>query len=331
MKTKEEFRREMAEAFANVLEEKGLEWRRDWTSAGTAPANAVTGASYRGTNSFWLSFVAMTKGYGDSRWCTMVQIADRYGRYHPGEKWHLKEGSKAAYVEYWYPYDLTTKRAVSWEYYRTALKAGRAETEFRLAARYTPVFNVSQVEGVPEPRREPGQDIEPDGLVRKLSLRMGVTVLTDGGASAWYSRRTDSVHVPLPERFESPYSFNSAVLHELAHSTGHPSRLARPESGGFGTPEYAYEELVAEMTACFSGTGLADAPGEMHLRNHRAYVKSWAESVRADPALLVRAVHDAQKAALYMDRAAELITAKEYSDAVLRYYGMRSVDRGRER
>ena len=30
-KNKEEYRQEMAEAFANVLEEKGLEWRKEWT------------------------------------------------------------------------------------------------------------------------------------------------------------------------------------------------------------------------------------------------------------------------------------------------------------
>jgi len=32
-------------------------------------------------------------------------------KYHPNEKWHLKKGSKATYVEYWYPYDVKNKKA----------------------------------------------------------------------------------------------------------------------------------------------------------------------------------------------------------------------------
>ena len=33
-KNKDEYRQEMAEAFAHVLEEKGLEWRKEWTGTG---------------------------------------------------------------------------------------------------------------------------------------------------------------------------------------------------------------------------------------------------------------------------------------------------------
>jgi len=49
----------------------------------------------------------MSKGYTDPRWVTMHQIMDPDKKYHPNEKWHLKKGSKATYVEYWYPYDVT--------------------------------------------------------------------------------------------------------------------------------------------------------------------------------------------------------------------------------
>ena len=63
-KNKDEYRQEMAEAFANVLEEKGLEWRKEWLgTGGSAPQNGITKACYRGSNAFWLSLVAMMKGY----------------------------------------------------------------------------------------------------------------------------------------------------------------------------------------------------------------------------------------------------------------------------
>ena len=68
-KDKNEFRAEMAEAFVHVLEDKGLEWKKEWRGiGGTAPQNGITKANYRGCNAFWLSLVAMMKGYSDPRW-----------------------------------------------------------------------------------------------------------------------------------------------------------------------------------------------------------------------------------------------------------------------
>ena len=61
-KNKDEYRAELAEAFAHVLEEKGLEWKKDWQgSGGGAPHNGITKANYRGSNAFWLSLVSMMK------------------------------------------------------------------------------------------------------------------------------------------------------------------------------------------------------------------------------------------------------------------------------
>lgn len=141
-KNKEEYRQQLADMFAHVLEEKGVEWHQEWTQSGRngAPYNIVTGAKYRGSNSFYLSLVALVNGYHDPRWMTMVQIMDKKGKYHPGQKWHLQAGSKAVWVEYWYPYDTVNQKAVTWEEYRKALSTeGRDENEFRLSTRYTPV------------------------------------------------------------------------------------------------------------------------------------------------------------------------------------------------
>ena len=144
-KSKEEYRAELAETFANILEEKGLSWRKEWNGkGGGAPHNGVTKANYRGCNAFWLSLIAMSKGYTDPRWVTMHQIMDPDKKYHTNEKWHLKKGSKATYVEYWYPYDVKNKKAMTWEEYREDLENGRNEKEFTLATRYTAVFNAHE-------------------------------------------------------------------------------------------------------------------------------------------------------------------------------------------
>ena len=331
-KNKEEYRQEMAEAFASVLEEKGLQWRKEWHgTGGRAPHNGITKACYRGSNAFWLSLVAMMKGYTDPRWVTMVQIIDKDSKYHPKEHWHLKSGSKATYVEYWYPYDLKDKRALTWDQYKQETQSGRREDEFRLSARYTAVFNASDVEGMPEITVHQNESIQMDEMVRKLSENMGVPILLDGGDQAFYSPYQDKIHLPTPGSFENEYAFNATALHELSHSTGHPLRLNRPQAGLFGTAQYAYEELVAEMCSCFMGFHLNTEPGAGHVDNHRAYVQSWIQSIREKPETLIKAIKDAQAAANYMDWKVGLITEKEYKDVSGTVMEIRERARDKER
>lgn len=42
-KDKDEYRAQLAEEFCNVLEERGLEWKKEWAgTGGSAPHNGVT-------------------------------------------------------------------------------------------------------------------------------------------------------------------------------------------------------------------------------------------------------------------------------------------------
>lgn len=314
-KNKDEYRASLAEAFACVLEEKGLEWKKEWNGSRGAPHNGVTKACYRGINAFWLKLLSLQKGYQDPRWVTMVQIMDKGGKYHPKEKWHLKKGAKATYVEYWYPYDVKAKRALTWEQYQKELANGRRNTEFKLSSRYTAVFNAGEVEGIPEWMRVPAARIPSDAFVEKLCSGMCVKIFTDGGDQAFYSPAQDQIHLPVPESFTSAYAFYATALHELAHATGHASRLNRDQKGKFGSTSYAYEELVAEMCSCFAGANLHTEAEPEHIENHRAYVQFWVQGIREQPETLVRAIRDAQTAACYMDWKAGLISEKEYENA----------------
>lgn len=298
-KNKDEYRAELADTFAHVLEGKGLEWQKEWRgSGGSAPQNGITKACYRGCNAFWLSLISMMKGYDDPRWVTMVQIMDQDGKYHPKQNWHLKKGSKATYVEYWYPYDLKDKKALTWEQYKQQLRDGRSETEFKLSTRYTAVFNACDIEGMPELPAVQESDITPDELIGKLSAGMGVEILTDGGDQAYYSPMQDKIHLPTPGSFQS---------------------------------EYAYEELVAEMCSCFMGVDLDVTATPQHLDNHKAYVQAWVQSIRDKPETLIRAIKDAQAAATYMDYKAGLITDIEYERACGSVLEVKQKERGRER
>ncbi len=317
-KNREEFRREVADAFIASLNEHGLEWTATWSRAGGGerPRNAVTEKFYRGVNAFYLSAIAQAGGYTDPRWATFHQIAEE--QYHPGEKWHLKAGSKAAHVEYWFPRDNKAKKAISWEKLRGEIMNGRDPSEFSLLVKYYDVFNASCIDGIsPLPEPEAKTDITPDDLVGLISMNMGVPIYHDGGDQAFYSGAEDAIHLPSLESFFTDYGYASTALHELAHATGHASRLNRDIANVFGSEKYAYEELVAEIASTFAARNLK-VPLELtpqFMDNHKAYVGSWILSISEKPDTLLRAIKDADKAADFMELKAGLLTEREYKEA----------------
>ena len=93
------------------------------------------------------------------------------------------------------------------------------------------------------------------------------------GDRAFYSPLADYIVVPLRSQFVDMQSFYETLLHEMGHSTGHPTRLNRDLAHPFGSEEYGKEELTAEFAAALAGMffGIAE-----HIRTENAaYLKSW--------------------------------------------------------
>src|SRR6185437_15001191 len=95
------------------------------------------------------------------------------------------------------------------------------------------------------------------------------------------------------QAFFQSIDWHRTALHELGHATGHASRLGRDLSGSFGSKKYAFEELVAEMTAAFGCASLGIAPTV----RHADYIASWLEVLHEDNRAIVRAASQASKAA----------------------------------
>jgi antirestriction protein ArdC len=109
------------------------------------------------------------------------------------------------------------------------------------------------------------------------------------------------VQVPELFRYECPEEYYSTLFHELAHATGHQSRLNREGIAGnhfFGDAVYSREELVAEMAAAFlcGHCGIEKAT----IQNSAAYLQSWIKTLRGDKKLAITAAAQAQKAADYI-------------------------------
>ena len=121
-----------------------------------------------------------------------------------------------------------------------------------------------------------------------------------GGARAFYRPSTDSIGMPPRPAFESVDAYYAVLFHELAHSTGHQRRLARPEvvnGDFFGGQEYSKEELTAELASAFLS---AQAGLDVPIERSASYIEGWLSVLRHDHTMLVRAAGLAQRAADYV-------------------------------
>ena len=298
-KTKE-FRKSIAEAFIKSLEEKQLDWKKEWNGPSIHPVNAINNKRYKSINKFWLSMIAIERGTEDPRWCTFKQIQDK--------GWKLNKGSKGVKIEYWLPYDKKEKKGISWDDYRR--RSG--EPSVILVTRYYVVFNGKDIEGIPPLPPLQVNNINPDELIARLSKNMAVEILNDGRDRAFYNTLEDKIHMPMAEHFKSDYAYNATALHELAHSSGAAHRLNRDLNNMFGSSSYAYEELIAEISSCFMSASLRIKQDKAHVDNHKAYVQSWIKAIKEKPETLIKAIREAEKAANYMEYKAELINEKDY-------------------
>ncbi len=296
MSGKNDFRQKLVDDFIRSLEEAPEEWQKMWSGPQGIPYNGSSGRKYHGINRLVLQFLAYKRGYADPRWYTFNQASNH--------DLHIKRGSKGTKVEYWFMWDTENKKSVTPNEYMKL--TDEQKDKIIWTARYYTVFNGDQLDGL-EPYKIPEHpDIQPSSLLETISQNMKVDILNDGGDRAYYSPKTDTIHLPLPTHFFSEYAYNSTALHEIAHATGHESRLNRLTDAMFGSEQYAREELVAELTSCFMGAEIGIEQTEEHIKNHKAYIQSWISDLKEKPDILIKAVKKAEEAAAYISKAAGL-------------------------
>lgn len=306
----QEFREKIAECFIHILEEKELNWSKGWKGGTSAQINAATGKPYRGINQFCLAIRALEiemTGVGtkaDNRWATFNQIKEK--------GWKLKKGSKGTKVEFWQPYDFEAKKPISWE--ELHIRMRKKDEAVSLISKYYVVFNGRDIEGIPvlESGGEVKNLVLEDELIKKISVGMEVEIKNDGGDRAFYRPSEDAIHLPARENFYTTYEYNATALHELSHATGHEKRLNRNLHNYFGSESYAYEELVAEISASFMSEHLDIVLPEAHMENHKAYVQSWIKAIKESPDALIHAIKDAGEAANLLEYHAGILSKEEY-------------------
>jgi antirestriction protein ArdC len=250
------------------------------------PHNPVSGTRYKGSNALWLEM----QGRGDPRWMTYKQAQ--------GVGAQVRRGEKGALVQYWKLDDQIPVK----DDHGMPLKDAEGNQVYRSVLLDKPkvfsavVFNAEQIEGLP-PLQYKAPDWDRHERAVAVLKASDVEIRHDQVDRAFYRPATDRIHLPPRGSFKTVDTFLATALHELAHSTGHPSRLDRDLAHPFGSVGYAKEELRAEIASLMIGDqlGIGHDPGQ-----HAAYVKSWVQVLKEDPKEILRASRDADKITGYM-------------------------------
>lgn len=307
-----------AEMLIKRMEEMQKDWHKGWIGGGSMfglPQN-ISGRTYEGSNAFLLFLHTAENGYKAPVYMTYGQL------YKEGA--HVLKGEKAVPVLKW-GFSIKDKdgKKVTEEEFDNMTDDEKKECKRRPFLKIYPEFNIDQT-NMSEVNKE-----KYDAVVSQFR-KTDVPTITDGmyvnkaidrmmekqewvckiqydkeEKGAYYSPAKDIVVLPTkaqfrihpddPEEcFKDGQEYYGTALHEMAHSTGHPSRLDRLKPAAFGSPEYAKEELVAELTSAMVGNTLGF--DRRISDNNVAYLQNWTSALRKEPKFIVTVMADVNKA-----------------------------------
>ena len=261
---------------------KGYIFSEDrWNKEAIRPQNPVTKAKYQGSNRFRLAFQAIRKGYTDPRWVTFLQATEN--------GWKIKKEEKGTLCEKWI-----------WTEEKT-VKNEEGKEEKIIVERKVPIvnyfilFNANQIEGMPELKKEKLSNTTILEIADNFIKSSECPINELAQEKSFYSPSEDKIVLPLRKYFKSEESFLATLFHEMAHSTGHSTRLNRKIENRFGSIDYAKEELRAELGAIFLESDLnIDLKGKNKI-DHTNYLKSWISVLEDNPDELFKACNDSSK------------------------------------
>lgn len=285
------------------IEDNPAEWEKGWYSP-RKNFNGDTMNYYHGVNVLFLDVIGRQKGFRSHCWVTYKQAQNIGGNVKKGEESH-------APVFFWRRYDKNTKKDFS----SSTIKDMSAEDQqvylnenVRNIISWSQVFNIEQCENIPEAKLKLFEETKMSAeeqakcnlQAERIISNSEAPVIYDQQDKNFYNVTKDEVHLTDVESFKTMKDYYATALHEIAHSTGHSSRLNRELSGRGNKEEYALEELRAELASVFlqNETGINLEGAE--IENHGAYLKSWLSAVKDDYKEFYRAASDATKISNYI-------------------------------
>ncbi|EIW8473916.1 zincin-like metallopeptidase domain-containing protein [Klebsiella pneumoniae] len=264
-------------ALEAVVKPWACPWQRVAGMSGL-PSNYATGVAYSGMNIMLLWCSASEQGFSDSRWMTFKQSQAAGGQVRKGE-----HGTTAIF-------------------YTTLEKENdTGEIDHIPMLKTFTVFNVEQIDGLSLTAETIAPEAKFDPLPQAENLfRSSGANIIEKGQNAFFMPSTDEIWLPERHLFADAANFYATGLHELVHWSGAKSRLDREMKGRFGSEDYAFEELIAELGSAFLMADLGIV-GEVQ---HESYIASWLKALKNDKRYIFKAASAASKAHRYlMDKA----------------------------
>lgn len=284
--------------------EKGVRpWMQPWSSEHAAgrisrPLRA-NGIPYRGINTVMLWSEAVAKGFAAPIWMTFKQ-AQELGA-------HVRKGERGSLVVFASTLQRTETDAASGE---------ETERDIPYMKGYT-VFNVEQIDGLPETYTQPAQAaLDPVQRIAHADAFFAATGadIRHGGNRAFYAQGDDRIQLPPFETFQDAESYYATLAHEATHWTKHKRRLDRDLGRKrWGDEGYAAEELVAELGAAFLCADLGITPEVRE--DHAAYIGNWLKVLKEDKRAIFTAASHAQRAADFLHAFSKADGEAEPQDA----------------
>lgn len=271
------------------MEAGATPWRRQWSGTGRdrIPLRH-NGHPYQGMNIMLLWIDADLHGYTSPVWMTYRQAMALGGQVRKGE-----HGSGIVFAS-------RVNRKVMDN------KTGEeVEKSFSFLRGYT-VFNLNQIDGFSPKVLAKWNETAPNSAMTaeaRISLLEDFIAKTGakiehGMSTPKYSLISDKIGMPDFKSYENPEAYYADLLHELAHWTSDASRLNRTITADYRKAEYAYEELVAELSSAFLSAefSLTAEPRE----GCADYLQKWLKGLKNDKKMIFKAAADAQKVVNYL-------------------------------
>jgi antirestriction protein ArdC len=266
---------EITDSIIAELEKGAAPWVKPWNAPQGADKNVISQKPYRGINKLITAMIGGIKGYSNPGWASYDQWQKMGGQ--------VRLGEKATKIIFWSK--ATGKDTVTGE----AKEYAFAKAHF--------IFNVAQVDGIDIIVSEDKQNDNAKIDNCESTIKATEAKIIHGGDTACFIPSSDIIRMPEIGTFQSSEHYYATAFHELTHWTSDKKRCDRDISKGrFGNPEYAFEELVAELGAAFlcSTHGIA---GDLR---HAGYIESWLKALKNDNKAIFKASGLAQSAADYV-------------------------------
>ncbi|HEY9017622.1 ArdC family protein [Thiomicrospira sp.] len=308
------FERVTNDIVEHLLRGVTAKWKCPWDRMTSVAINAKTGKRLVGISQILCSMSMIQNEYQANKWLTFKQAKNLGGE--------IIKGSKSTLVFWLRPFvkvEIDGKEKLispEGEELHNAIEEGNVIWSYQ----YAPYFNVEQIDGLDDEFYEPVQQASQHGLgdgftpiaeaeafIDLLQTSNDPLKLTHQGNQAYYAPATDDVVMPDKAKFHDELSYYGTLFHEVGHWTGCQARLNRKgivdKTIRFGDSAYAYEELVAELTASFKA---AEMGLEREIReDHVQYIASWIQALRDDHKLIFKASQEAMKAVRLMNQLAD--------------------------